>query len=102
MATTRDFTRDGNFSNDPRRAEQLRLASTLDLDAIQVDVMGGPIGGHGFRSGTWTATYAGRTYRFNASVPHQAELAAQRRQIAVEAARHIAGVMSGYVAAGNG
>jgi hypothetical protein len=96
---THDFTRDGNFSRDPRRAEQLRLASTFDLDAIQVDVMGGPIGSHGFRSGLWTATHAGQTYRFHASIPHQADLAAQRRALQIEAARHIAGIASGYVQA---
>ena len=78
MTNTHDFTRQvyisdathaGIVSNDPRRAEQMRLASTLDLDAIEIDFTGGPSGGHGFRSGIWTATYAGQTYRFHASVP---------------------------------
>ena len=57
MTNTHDFTRQvyvsdathaGIVCNDPRRTEQLRLASTLDLDAIDVDFTGGPSGGHGF------------------------------------------------------
>lgn len=97
--TTRDFTQDGNFGNDPRRAEQLRLASQIDLDAIDVDVWHGPIGGHGFRSGHWTAIYQGEEYRFFASVPHACELDQQARFLTIDAARHIAGVKSGYIKA---
>lgn len=37
-----------------------------------VDLFGGPIGSHGFRSGTWTATCEdGSKFKFFGSLPHQ-------------------------------
>lgn len=98
---TLDFTaRDANYGGNPLRAEGLRIASTLDLDAIDVDVFGGPPGGCGFRSGVWKATFEGETYRFFSSVSHAATLARQRVILTVNAARHIAFVRSGYIKPG--
>jgi hypothetical protein len=98
---THDFN-DSNYGNNPLRAEQLRIASALDLDAIDVDVFGGPSGSNGFRSGRWTAKYAGRDYTFFASIPHGATLDQQRARLTLDAARHIAGVASGYVKESHG
>jgi hypothetical protein len=98
--TTHDFTKgDTNYGNDPRRAEQLRIASQMDLDAIKVDVFFGPPGNCGFRSGQWTATFEGATYKFPASVSHAAELEQQRQWLTLDAAKHIAGLKSGYIKA---
>ena len=98
MTTTHDFTTPHSIGSDPRRAAQLQIASTIDLDTIRVDLLGGPIGGHGFRSGTWSATVAGVPVRFFSSVPHCCDLAEQRDRLRRAAALHIAGVRSGYIA----
>lgn len=93
-----DFTGWTNFGNDPRRAEQLLIASTLDLSAI--NVVRGPIGSHGFRRGTWTVQHDGQEYSFFASIPHGVELGTQMRMVREDAALHIAGLRSGYIASG--
>ena len=94
---TFDFTGWSNYGNDPLRAEQLRIASTIDLPSIEV--LHGPPGGHGFRRGMWSVRFDGQDYRFFTSVPHAAELDEQDRQVRRAAALHIAGLRSGYVAA---
>jgi len=41
------------------------------LTVVGVDMLGGPIGGYGFRTGNWTATTNdGRKFRFYGSLPH--------------------------------
>lgn len=95
--TTNDFTSYSNFANDPRRTAQLQLASAIELDMIKVDVWRGPAGGCGFRKGTWSASYQGKTYQFFASVPHESGLDVQGRRLTNIAALHIAGIESGYV-----
>ena len=96
---TVDFTNDSNYGSDPRRAEQLRIASTIDLDQIDVPMMGQPAGAGGFRRGMWMVRYRGKEYRFYASVSHYADLDKQERMVRIDAALHIAGVESGYVRA---
>jgi hypothetical protein len=98
---TYDFTTFGNFGNDPHRAEQLTMASAIDLDTIHVElVIGAPIGGHGFRSGYWTGTVGGEPVRFFSSVSHAMDLDAQHKALQRDAALHIAGIRSGYVREG--
>jgi len=42
------------------------------MKVIAVDMITGPIGAYGFRTGTWTATVEdGRKFRFFASIPHR-------------------------------
>jgi len=98
---THDFSAShSNFGNDARRAEQLRLASAIDLDTIRVALtQPAPIGSHGFRTGTWTATVAGETIRFFSSVPHGMELDVQHARLVLDAALHVAGLRSGYIVA---
>lgn len=95
--TTIDFSSLSNFGADPLRATQLAIASTIDLDDIGVNTFGGPGGRSGFRSGTWTATYHGATYRFFDSIPHSCELDEQTRRLKTTAALHIAGKTCGYI-----
>lgn len=46
-----------------------------------------PAGGHGFRKGHWTVIYQGTRYRILSAPSHSAEIAAQHRIVAVDAAR---------------
>ena len=95
--TTYDFTKLGNYGNNPLRAEGLRIASTLDLDAIDVDVWAGPIGSHGFRRGYWHATAPnGRKLRFFSSISHNVELDRQRQALTRDAALAIGLLEAGY------
>jgi hypothetical protein len=90
-----DFSSYSNFGNDPRRAEQLRIASAIDLNRIAV--VSGPPGAYGFRKGTWTFKYDGAEYKFLTSVPHAAEPEKQNNMVRAAAALHIAGLQSGYI-----
>ena len=92
------FSGFSNYGNDPRRAEQLRIAGTINLSDIEV--LCGPPGACGFRRGTWTVRYEGQDYRFFDSVPHAAERSAQEEMVRVDAALHIAGLRSGYISPG--
>lgn len=95
---TLDFTAThSNTGDNPLRAEQLRIASGLDLLTIDVDVFWGPPGDHGFRRGMWNAKHEGRRYQFFSSVPHAADLDTQRNMLKEAAALHIAGLRSGYI-----
>jgi hypothetical protein len=103
MSRFHDFTSYSNYGNSASRAETLRIASTIDLDAIDVDVFFGPIGSCGFRSGTWTARYDGETWRFFSSVPHSSDLDTQRARLQHDAALSIAGIWANRTrAAGEG
>jgi len=54
---------------------------------ISVDIVKGPIGGYGFRTGYWTATTEdGRQFKFFHSLPHQEGLNEEALIIAAEAA----------------
>lgn len=88
--TTHDFTTQSNFGNDPRRAAQLAAASKIDLDEIHWSVLDGPIGGHGFRKGTFTVTYRGQKIAFFSSIPHGADLDQQAKMVKLNAALAIA------------
>jgi hypothetical protein len=96
---TFNFSVMSNTGNDPRRTEQLRLASQIDLDEITWNPLDGPPGAYGFRKGTFSVRYHGETVRFFSSVPHQSELAGQAARIIRDAALHIAGMASGYTTA---
>lgn len=93
-----NFMHLSNIANDPRRAEQLRIAGTIDLAEITAPWQRhDPPGSCGFRKGHWTREYRGKKYTFFSCVPHAAELAAQEEMVRRDAALHIAGVMSGYI-----
>lgn len=55
-----------------------------------VDLLNGPAGACGFRTGKWTATTAnGQRFRFFSSVPHQMDLSDQRSRLVSCAQRSI-------------
>ena len=93
-----NFTKLSNYGNDPKRLEALRIASTIDLDAIRAGAFDGPPGSRGFRTGFWTAEYEGERFKFFASVPHAATFAQQDARLRHDAALHIGGIRSGYIA----
>ena len=93
-----DFTKLSNYSNNPKRLEALRIASMIELEAIKVGTFAGPPGGHGFRRGTWIAEYEGEMFKFFASIPHAATFAQQDARLRHDAALHIGGIRSGYIA----
>ena len=48
-----------------------KMGKNTEVEVAAVDMWRGPIGGYGFRSGTWTATVKdGRKFKFHASIPH--------------------------------
>jgi len=52
------------------------------MRAISIDVVGGPSGKNGFRTGFWTVTLEDNsTIRFYASVPHQISLSEQEEMV---------------------
>jgi len=77
-------------------ADVLAEAAKIDKAEIEVDVFAGPAGGHGFRKGTWVATYRGAEVKFYASVPHALELADQKSRLKQAAAFTIAARALGY------
>lgn len=88
--TTHDFTSLSNFGDDPLRGRQLAIASTIDLDQIEVSIVDGPIGGYGFRRGYWPVAYKGETFRPYVSVPADTDFDDQIAKIRHAAALHIA------------
>jgi len=96
MPTFIDFTQMRSpFGTSPARAEGLRIASTIDIDALSIDWGAGPIGSEGFRKGMWKATYDGQPFRFYASVSHAADYDGQMRLLRRHAALHLGLTRSG-------
>src|SRR5262245_5031690 len=80
----------------PDYIEGCRIASTIDLDAISINWGGGPIGGHGFRTGWWQGEFEEQRFSFYASVPHGADMDQQLRILRKDAARALGLHRAGY------
>lgn len=48
---------------------------------IDVDILGGPIGGYGFRSGNWPVIVAGIKFKMFCSIPHNTPMPEQRERL---------------------
>lgn len=60
-----------------------------NLNEIRIDIISGPIGSCGFRTGNWKAEYMGSEFEFYASISHRLPLDEQRKRLQELAARHL-------------
>ena len=55
--------------------------SQVNATEIKVDILGGPPGGYGFRSGYWPVTYRGVSRKVFCSVPHSCDFPEQVKRV---------------------
>jgi len=62
---------------------------------IDVDILNGPIGGYGFRSGKWPVTIGGVRFKMYNSIPHQLDLTQQKNTLLESVKTRLANAIKG-------